>query len=112
VPDEHQQTTPPDQLTQAPSPAEDAPDAAAQESAEARRKREQWERDHAQWLRERDETRRELFTLFKIWTICPHKNCQRARACRALMPTQAGIQGPNVKGSRSPPWAPSCAGVR
>ena len=84
MPDEHQQTTPPDQLTQAPSPAEDAPDAAAQESAEARRKREQWERDHAQWLRERDETRREMFTLFKIWTICPHKNCQRARACRAV----------------------------
>jgi len=81
VPDEHQQTTPPDQLTQAPSPAEDAPGAAAQERAEARRKREQWERDHAQWLRERDETRREMFTLFKIWTICPHKNCERARAC-------------------------------
>ena len=72
-----------DEPAQAPSPAEDAPDADAQENAQARRKREQWERDHAQELRERDEMRRALFTAFKIWTICPHKNCQRAQACRA-----------------------------
>jgi hypothetical protein len=52
-----------------------------EESAEARRKREEWERYHAQAMRERDEGRRELFTAFLLWTICPHKACQRAKAC-------------------------------
>jgi hypothetical protein len=67
--------------------ADDAADtdhAAQQETAEARRKREKWERDHARWLRERDEMRRSLFTAFKLWTVCPHKECQRAKACRAV----------------------------
>ncbi len=52
-----------------------------EESAEARRKREEWERYHAQAMRERDEGRRKMFTTYLLWTICPHKACQRAKAC-------------------------------
>jgi hypothetical protein len=52
------------------------------EMAEARRKREQWEREHANDARELEESRRELFTAFKMWAVCPEKVCARAKACR------------------------------
>ena len=32
-------------------------------------------------MRERDELRRKMFTTYLLWTICPHKACQRAKAC-------------------------------
>lgn len=52
------------------------------EIAEAKRKREHWERVHANDARELEESRRVLFTAFKLWTVCPHKVCARAKACR------------------------------
>ncbi len=62
--------------------ADDAdPNGASRETAETRAKREQWERERALAMRERDRARRKLFTAFMMWTICPHKQCIRARAC-------------------------------
>ena len=73
------------ELNAKPAPAPDDDDAfdrgELEELAEARRKREEWERYHARAMRERDELRRKMFTTYLLWTICPHKACQRAKAC-------------------------------
>ena len=48
-----------------------------------RQQREDFEGYRRRVQRERDEARRVMFTAFGIWTMCPHKECQRAKACRA-----------------------------
>ncbi len=46
-----------------------------------KRKREEFERERAKSERERDNARRKMFTIFKLWTVCPDKRCARAKAC-------------------------------
>lgn len=46
-----------------------------------RRRREAFERERADNARAAEQARRNLFTLFKMWTICPDKRCIRAHAC-------------------------------
>lgn len=60
-------------------PAENMED---DESPEARRRaREEFERQRAENDRMRDEARRDTFTFFKMWLICPDKRCIRTRSC-------------------------------
>ena len=46
------------------------------------REREEFERQQAEYAHERDSMRRELFTAYRLWTVCPDKRCKRARSCR------------------------------
>lgn len=52
------------------------------DTEEQRRARDEWLAQQAEAKRERDEARRSLFTAFEMWTICPHKICQRNKSCR------------------------------
>lgn len=52
------------------------------DTEEQRRRRDEWLKQQAENRRETDEARRALFNAFKIWTVCPHRICQRNKACR------------------------------
>lgn len=45
------------------------------------REREEFAREQAEAARARDSMRRQLFTAYRLWTVCPDKRCKRARAC-------------------------------
>ena len=52
------------------------------EALERRRKREEFERERAESARTLAAARRNMFSHFKLWTVCPDRRCKRAQSCR------------------------------